>query len=227
MDEAFSDDAAHITASLPKASFAGQLPPINDPIPNDPFNAYDPSLIDLTEFVRLWFSHQTKQVTTGIRTTTQAPSEGSKILTERQQVLQRFSEILRQQEEKGVGTGLERAARWMHVNVSTTASDVTVAGGGTGNGNSANAAAVAKAAATTVRGLMLLITMLDVLLRFQALKQRKATFKKYPDLPDEPGDTRISAVSTLHSANGNLSARFGIILSLGDKLGITVCKGKI
>lgn len=147
MDEAFSDDAAHIAAYiLPEAGFTAQLPPINDPIPNDPFNAYDPSLIDLTEFVRLRFSHQTKQATTGIRTATQAPSEGSKIVTERQRVLQRFSEILKQQEERGVGTGLERAARWTHA--ATTVSDVTDVT--VSNGNSANAAAVAKAAATTV-----------------------------------------------------------------------------
>ena len=74
MDEAFSDDAAHIAAYiLPNAGFTGQLPPINDPIPNDPFNAYDPSLIDLTEFVRLRFSHQTKQATTAHRNTYSNP----------------------------------------------------------------------------------------------------------------------------------------------------------
>ena len=59
MDEGYSDDAAHIQASLSQRDW--QLPPINDPAPSDPFNVYDPSLIDLTEFVQLWFSHQTKQ----------------------------------------------------------------------------------------------------------------------------------------------------------------------
>ena len=59
-----------------------------------------------------------------------------------------IEKILKQQEEKGIGTGLERAVRWVHVNVSTVTSDVGVSG----SGNSANAAAVAlKAVATKVR----------------------------------------------------------------------------
>jgi hypothetical protein len=148
MDEAYSDDAAHIATSLSQANYIVQLPPVNDQTPSDPFNIYDPSLIDLSEFVQLRFSHQTKQAATGIRTTTQAPAlEGPTKLTERQRVLQRFSKILKQQEEKGIGTGLERAARWARVNVSTVTSDVGVSG----SGNSANAAAVAKAVATKVR----------------------------------------------------------------------------
>ena len=152
MDEEYSDDAAHIQASLSQCCRADwQLPPVNDPAPSDPFNVYDPSLIDWTEFVqfKLRFSHQTKQASTGVRTATQRTSEGSTNLSERQRVLQRFSAILKQQEEKGVGTGLERAARWTRANMTTT-SEV----GSLSNGNSGNATAVAKAVATKVRELL-------------------------------------------------------------------------
>ena len=150
MDEAYSDDAAHIATSLSQANCSIQLPPVNDKTPSDPFSVYDPSLIDLSEFVQLRFSHQTKQAATGICSSTQAPaSEGLTKLTERQCVLQHFSKILKQQEEKGVGTGLERAVRWAHINVSMATS--TSSSGVSGAGNSANAAAVAKAVATKVR----------------------------------------------------------------------------
>ena len=69
-------------------------------------------------------------------------------------MLQHFSEILKQQEEKGVGTGLERAARWTRANMSTTSE-----AGALDNGNSENAAAVAKAVATKVQELLQLLML--------------------------------------------------------------------
>lgn len=146
MDEAFSDDAAYIAAVISELQ-PHALPPVNDPIPSDPFNVFNPSFVDLTEFVRLRFAHQTAQAAKGTRTTNQSLApEASAILSERQRILRYFAEIIKRHDGKGVGTGLERAARWKNA-AACDSNEANVSGNA---GNSANAAAAAKTAWTKV-----------------------------------------------------------------------------
>lgn len=146
MDEAFSDDAAHITAIVSELQPCS-LPPVNDPIPSDPFNVFNPSFVDLSEFVRLRFSHQTEQAARGTRTINQSLApEASAILSERQRILRYFAEIIKKHDGKGVGTGLERAVRWKNA-ASWDSNEADVSSSA---GNSANAAATAKTVWTKV-----------------------------------------------------------------------------
>ena len=118
------------------------------PVPSNPFNVFNLSFVDLTEFVRLQFSHQTEQAAKGTCTTTTkslAP-EASAILSECQRILRYFSEIIKKHDGKGVGTGLERAACWKNAAAweNNEADSVSSAG------NSANTTAAAKTAWTKV-----------------------------------------------------------------------------
>ncbi|KAF9472308.1 hypothetical protein BDN70DRAFT_818838 [Pholiota conissans] len=159
--EALSDDASHISTILASIgnSIAMRLPPVNV---NDHTNAFELNLdtaVDLSELVRLRFRHQTKQAATGIRTMgvpsdSTIPSASVKPLTERQRILREFSQILKQQEDQGVGTGLERKFRWKsdayHQPDTLRSNGQDNAQESSPNGNSANAVAAAKVSATKV-----------------------------------------------------------------------------
>jgi hypothetical protein len=167
--EAFSDDAANIDAVLSSIGFslAAQLPPVNVDHHSNPFSM-DSSEIDLTALVRLRYLHQTKQAETGIRTKGDACNEvgnatltemGRKALTERQQVLREFAQIIKQQEDKGVGTGLERKFRWLSKEQNSVVEvDSESNMQADLSGNSANAAAAAKATASKVCNIRLYLT---------------------------------------------------------------------
>ena len=158
MDEAFSEDAGHIAHTLSQCgTSAKSLPTVNVNEPNNPFDTLDPSNIDLSHLIQMRFLHQTKQATTGVRTTKTRPpglpSDGlepkAKELTERQKILKGFANIIREQGEKGIESGVGRALRW------TQRNSVPGQQGETNMimmaGNSANAAAVADATAKRVR----------------------------------------------------------------------------
>jgi hypothetical protein len=146
MTEAYSDDAAHIASVLLAAHgdrLANSLPAVNVLEPE--INVYSSaSKIDISELFHLRYQHQTKQAETGVHKfgnlcnskseSAQMDQHKAKPLTERQQILRRFSEIIKQQNDRGIGMGLERAARWK----------------ATATGNSANAAMTASAALTKV-----------------------------------------------------------------------------
>jgi hypothetical protein len=149
-DEAFFEDSVQITnvLSLCGSAAATSLPPVNVNEPENPFHGADPSNIDLSFLTQLRFSHQTKQAASGIRTskksshTSTTPAE--KDLTNRQVILQGFAEIIRERGEKGVGTGLERAARWRNPAPGGRSGEIDGISAPTlAAGNSANAAAVA------------------------------------------------------------------------------------
>lgn len=124
----------------------------------NPFGAADPSDIDLTTLVNLRFQHQTKQAFTGVRTSNILNSEASeesnqgKKLSERQRLQKEYSSIIREQGDRGVGTGLERSVRWTRNPAPGGRNADTVDGVATTpiTGNAANAAAVATAAAKRV-----------------------------------------------------------------------------
>ncbi|KAF8872673.1 hypothetical protein CPB84DRAFT_1829734 [Gymnopilus junonius] len=139
--EAYSDDASHIQSILSDIAaahgerLANSLPPVNIQEPEaDIYSSNMTEDIDLSELVRLRVRHQTKQAETGVRKTGNSEAltnqSKAKSLTERQQLLRKFSEIIKQEGDRGIGTGLDRNVRW------------------TASGNSANATAVAKTTAT-------------------------------------------------------------------------------
>jgi hypothetical protein len=127
MMEAYSDDAAHIMSVLAAAHgkhLANSLLAVNvSELEIDVYSSA--SRIDISELLRLHYHHQTKQAKTGVRKfgntkvlcnseseLTQMNLHQSKPLTECQQILWRFTEIIKQQDDRGIGTGLERAAHW-------------------------------------------------------------------------------------------------------------------
>jgi hypothetical protein len=155
LTEAYSDDASHINSVLSSlgSSLANSLPAVNT---NEHSNAFttnnsESSAVDLTELVRLRFLHQTKQAATGVRigsNTNETAFEKKKLLTDRQKILREFNQILKQQEDRGVGTGLDRKVRWQN---GTTQPDAAASAKvKTINGNSANAELAAKATASKV-----------------------------------------------------------------------------
>jgi hypothetical protein len=101
-------------------SIATCLPPVN--LPDEATNAFDKNVTDISslgfnKLVELRFAHQTKQAATGVRKrtpkgTTQQNSEdtqidgdGRKPETELQSLLCGFHEVIKQQQERGKGTG--------------------------------------------------------------------------------------------------------------------------
>src|ERR1700735_2261910 len=119
IDEAISEDADQISHILSQCGcmVAVSLPPVNVNEPENPFNGADPSNIDLSELIRLRFSHQTKQATSSVRTlktrhATESATTSKNPLTDCQAILCGFLEIIRERGEKGIGTGLERKYHW-------------------------------------------------------------------------------------------------------------------
>ena len=140
----FAEDRIRISNNI-----AACLAPVN--IPDEPTNAFDTNKADLSslsfdKLVQLRFTHQTKQAATGVRTRThtstvpadddtQVEKDTHKRETERQSLLRRFNEVIKQQQDRGKGTGAERGLRW-----GTTPAA----------GNAANAADAAAARSTKV-----------------------------------------------------------------------------
>ncbi|EEB89059.1 hypothetical protein MPER_12894 [Moniliophthora perniciosa FA553] len=147
--EALSDDGEYIANLI-----ADSLPPINHTSAFSPSNPFartatsTPSFAsaDFSELIRQRTEHETEQAKSGVRLSGLKKPEGinedggkaekkKKELSQRQKVLREFSQICKDQEQRGIGTGAERKLRW-------TAGETTNA---TLSGNSANAAVVAAA----------------------------------------------------------------------------------
>jgi len=126
--------------------------------------------VNLSELVQTRFQHQTKQASTGVRTSQHSSlpeSQGVKRLTERQNLLREFSKIIHEQGEKGIGTGLVRTARWMAPRHPAPGGREGIVDGADAeaiSGNAANSAAVASAAAKRVCTSSLLLVFLANLL---------------------------------------------------------------
>ena len=109
MTEAYSDDAAYICSLLSKIAtahggkLANELPPLNIEQPET--NLFTTLTVDVSELVHLRFLHQTKQAETGVRKVgfdeSTANRQAEKPLSERQQIIRKFAEIIRQQDEQG------------------------------------------------------------------------------------------------------------------------------
>ncbi|KAG2145165.1 hypothetical protein DEU56DRAFT_899942 [Suillus clintonianus] len=88
--------------------------------------------LDIDALVRIRSNHETEQAKKGIRTgRAQLNDIAGNVLSERRRLIREFQVVLKEQQGRAIGTGLERAARWTE--------QVPQAG------NSANAANAAKA----------------------------------------------------------------------------------
>lgn len=96
-------------------NLANTIPALNIVQPETNPYASIPSLrVDISDLVRQRFKHQTKQGLTGVRKfgSTESISRNlTKPLSEGQH-LRKFNEIIKQQDDRGIGTGLERKGRW-------------------------------------------------------------------------------------------------------------------
>lgn len=124
-----SDERTNITNSLNAC-----LAPVNahnKPIHPLDMNNSDLSTLSFDKLVLLRRKHQIQQAATGVRKKTTSginqPQTGTP--TERQRILRQLNEIIKEQQEQGTGTGVERSLRWR--------ADAPVAG------NAANAARAA------------------------------------------------------------------------------------
>jgi len=162
--DALSEDATIIAQFL-----ADSLPaPTSDlDKPTLPYLDLNLSGVDITNLIDLRWAHQTKQAASGTRTmtksSTSANSTAQSALSERQAILQGFRDAIKQREEVGAGTGVERSAHWRQ----------PAPGGRNGEvdgevaalaavGNSANAVVSATAAAKRV-SLKLFLCALDLI----------------------------------------------------------------
>lgn len=149
--DALSEDAATIAQFL-----ADSLPAPNSDLdrPTLPYLDLNLSGVDITSLVDLRRAHQTKQAASGIRTTTKvslAKSTAQSALSERQAVLRGFRDAIKQREEVGAGTGVERSARWRQPTPGGRDGEVDgEVAAPAAAGNSANAVVSATAAAKRV-----------------------------------------------------------------------------
>lgn len=104
---------------------------------------------DFSELVILRLQHQTRYAASGIRTRAKAVVGGGTDtckaeLSLRRQIINKYNDILRRQQDQGAGTGAERSIRW---NNKATGQAVVLAPLA---GNAANAAVVAAASGNEV-----------------------------------------------------------------------------
>jgi len=155
--EAYSDHASHIANTLQSSLgsvVANRLPTVKTHEQSNPFNLNNSTDIDLDELVKLRFKNQTKQAASGVRTVAKSAldtSDKHKELTDRQRFLRGLARIVKEQESKGIGSGLVRKVRWQ----SGTYTELEAATPIPVHGNTANAAAAAKNTASTVSELRL------------------------------------------------------------------------
>ncbi|KAH7915154.1 hypothetical protein BJ138DRAFT_1055531, partial [Hygrophoropsis aurantiaca] len=147
-DEAFAADSEIInqclTDTLPTIRALDELRNACD------ITQYDLDLTDFHHLVKLRFSHQTKQAKNGVRTSEavvpnlHSSADDEPLQSKRVAVLRQFQAIVKEQQERGIGTGAVRSLHWKKT-VAPTNQTTTIDGGATGN--SANARQVALAAA--------------------------------------------------------------------------------
>ncbi|PPR07227.1 hypothetical protein CVT24_010170 [Panaeolus cyanescens] len=207
--EAYAEYATHIQtilsdiASTHGNELADALPPLNLMQPSSTVNPHSLS-VDLSELVKLRFAHQTHQALTGVRKvgnesaisrTTRTPQ-----LTERQRIIREMAAIVKESGDRGVGSGLERAARWQ---ASAPAPST---------GNAANAATVAKASAKN------------------RLNKRKEVYESFglPSMTWDAhigGMMPLQAVAGVTgSSMGGPPSGYGFAVTSHNGLGVILCK---
>ncbi|KAJ7101505.1 hypothetical protein B0H15DRAFT_769608 [Mycena belliarum] len=154
VEEMLGDE--YITLQETLKSVTQELPPVQLPAdaskpfgqgPNPTFES-----LDFKALVRQRKQHQTRQAANCARTKKDVSDSESPVASEgslRCQILRRFHELLKEDQARGVGTAVERDARW-HTDPKLPA------------GNAANAAATAAATATKVCLILCMLTQSDI-----------------------------------------------------------------
>jgi hypothetical protein len=116
MSVSLAKSSRHISDTL-----ADCLPPISGV--NEQTNVFDMTtaelgMLNFDQMVELRFAHQTKQAASGIRksvkgtSNAQTAGHAESVETQRQALLRKLNEVIKEQQERGVGTGVERGLRW-------------------------------------------------------------------------------------------------------------------
>jgi len=81
--------------------------------PTKPFGILETNTktLDFESLVRIRVSHQTSQARRGVRTRHHPTGPDNSEVSVRRQLIRRFHEVLKEQQDQGAGTGCERAAR--------------------------------------------------------------------------------------------------------------------
>jgi hypothetical protein len=103
--------------------------------------------------------HQTQQAALGVRTKSETVDKPE--ISMRQQLIRRFHEVLKEQQDHAIGTGCERAARWRAPAPGGREGQIDgLSAPALPSGNSANAAVAASAIAKKVcRGCLFVISV--------------------------------------------------------------------
>ena len=111
----------------------------------------DGNALDLDTLVEWRLQHQTQHAALGVRTKVDGATEETNELSMRRQLIRRFHEVLKQEQNRGECTGVNRDIHWRAP--APGGRDGRIAGASTpalANGNPANAAQSASAAASRV-----------------------------------------------------------------------------
>ena len=111
----------------------------------------DINALDLNTLVEWRLQHQTHHAALGVRTKVGGATEETKELSMRRQLIRRFHEVLKQEQNRGECTGVNRDIHWRAP--APGGRDGQIAGASApalANGNSANAVQSASAAASRV-----------------------------------------------------------------------------
>ncbi|KIJ59917.1 hypothetical protein HYDPIDRAFT_170487 [Hydnomerulius pinastri MD-312] len=165
------------------------------------------SSVDFNMLVKIREAHETRQAKKGCRTRgdDQADSSEKQDASKRLELIREFHAILKEQQGRGAGTGLERAARWTGSSAQSS------------SGNAANAATVAKQGvrkAMTRRKQIFTLAKLPFLavLADARISMLKPLESGHYGLIFTSGRLRIGKVIALYSKGGGKNGKHGAAL---------------
>lgn len=140
----------------------------------------DTTQLDFEALVKMRRQHQTRQAALGVRTRQGTGNvEGEKVISIRRRIIGRMHEILKEQKDQAVGTGVERSARWRAAAPGGRAGVVDgEAAPGLAAGNSVNAAAMAATIAKQVNHQLLTDGRTSLISVVQVATRRRNIFTK-------------------------------------------------
>lgn len=164
-DEEWQDVRKHIGDQL-----ADRLAPVHDPAEYASISITPSADLDLEMLVSLRLKHQTEQASSGVRGDARQSEKAATDPTRKAKrlLLERYKDILREHDEAGISTGLDRAQRWRHA--APGGRDGIINGvqpTSPAAGTAANAAEAAKKRADAVR--LSLISFMVVLTDLQSI----------------------------------------------------------
>lgn len=136
------------------SQLADRLATVHDPSEYTSISLFPSTELDLDALISLRLEHQTEQASSGVRRSTKQVEKAASDPTRKAKrlLLERYKDILRDRDEIGISTGLDRAQRWRHA--APGGRDGIVDGARStalAAGTALNAAEAAKKRADTVR----------------------------------------------------------------------------